>query len=156
KEERYQTATELLADLKSLKQAVESAAKPGSAGFLSSTVVDLNMQTGAAKRESTFVDDGKLTGQISKRSEPETAKNKKGTLGRLLVAAAILLLIGILVAMFWPSFHPKPAILPDAPKQERSMSYWLMVQKYRNGKPVQKPFRLASEIYFEKGDRVRL
>ncbi|MCI0336419.1 MAG: serine/threonine-protein kinase [Acidobacteria bacterium] len=39
---------------------------------------------------------------------------------------------------------------------ERSFDYWIVVQKYRNGKPYQPPFRLPGEIMFDAGDHVRL
>ena len=40
--------------------------------------------------------------------------------------------------------------------KERSFSYSLMVQKYRNEKPFQEPFMIAREIIFESDYRVRL
>ena len=39
---------------------------------------------------------------------------------------------------------------------ERSLSYWITVQKYRDGKPYQEPFRLRDDINFEKDYRLRL
>ena len=36
------------------------------------------------------------------------------------------------------------------------LSYWMMVQKYRDGRPYQEPFRLTSEINFENDYHVRL
>ena len=36
------------------------------------------------------------------------------------------------------------------------MSYWITVQKYRDGKPYQDPFRLRDDINFEKDYRIRL
>jgi hypothetical protein len=41
-------------------------------------------------------------------------------------------------------------------RQERTLSYSITVQKYRDGKPHQLPFQLASEINFEKDYRVQL
>jgi hypothetical protein len=41
-------------------------------------------------------------------------------------------------------------------RQERTLSYSITVQKYRDGKPYQLPFQLASEINFEKDYRVQL
>jgi hypothetical protein len=38
---------------------------------------------------------------------------------------------------------------------ERALSYWVEVQKYRDGKPDKDPFRLPGEILFEADDRVR-
>lgn len=36
------------------------------------------------------------------------------------------------------------------------LSYWITVQKYRDGKPFEDPFRLAQPINFEKDYRIRL
>ena len=43
-----------------------------------------------------------------------------------------------------------------AAKIERTLSYWITVQKYRDGKPYEKPFRLRDDINFEKDYRLRL
>jgi hypothetical protein len=39
---------------------------------------------------------------------------------------------------------------------ERAVSYWITVQKYRDDKPYQDPFRLKDDINFEKDYRIRL
>jgi hypothetical protein len=46
---------------------------------------------------------------------------------------------------------PPPVVVP-----ERSLVYSILVQKYRNGRPFEAPFRLGGEINFEKDYRVRL
>jgi hypothetical protein len=38
---------------------------------------------------------------------------------------------------------------------EAVFSYWMMVQKYRNGEPYQSPFKSAGDINFEPDDKVR-
>jgi len=48
----------------------------------------------------------------------------------------------------------KPA--PDPPPMTERLSYWIMVQKYRDERPFQEPFRLTSEINFESDYHVRL
>ena len=45
---------------------------------------------------------------------------------------------------------------PAANLPERQLEYWITVQKYREGKPFEEPFRLAREINFEKDYQVRL
>jgi hypothetical protein len=47
-------------------------------------------------------------------------------------------------------------VSPALASAERSFSYWIEVQKYRDGKPFEAPFRLGREINFEKDYRVRL
>ena len=39
---------------------------------------------------------------------------------------------------------------------QRTVSYWITVQKYRDGKPYQDPFRLRDDINFEKDYQLRL
>jgi serine/threonine protein kinase len=46
---------------------------------------------------------------------------------------------------------PPPAVAPS-----RSLVYSILVQKYRDGRPFEAPFRLGGEINFEKDYRVRL
>src|SRR5258706_297749 len=64
------------------------------------------------------------------------------------------------IATSWSRFRraavvaPPPA--PVAAVSERKLSYWMTVQKYRNGRPFEKSFRLAGEINFEKDYRVKL
>jgi len=42
------------------------------------------------------------------------------------------------------------------PAAERTISYWITVQKYRDRKPYQDPFRLSDDINFEKDYQLRL
>jgi serine/threonine-protein kinase len=45
---------------------------------------------------------------------------------------------------------------PTPPPMTERLSYWMMVQKYRNGRKYDPPFKLAGEINFENEYRVRL
>jgi serine/threonine protein kinase len=73
-----------------------------------------------------------------------------GAMAAALIAATI---------WFWNAGHrgqsPPPTPAPLPPMTER-LNYWMMVQKYRNGRPYQAPFPLASEINFENDYHVRL
>ena len=42
------------------------------------------------------------------------------------------------------------------PAEERSLAYWVTVQKFRDGLPYQAPFTLASEINFEPDYHIRI
>ena len=112
KDERYTSAKELLIDLKTIKQDLESgAALP------------------RARRSTTWI-----------------------------VAAVVVALIGIVTIapglMRRPAEPSAPAAAPATPPI--ALSYWITVQKYRNGKPFEDPFRLAQAINFEKDYRIRL
>jgi hypothetical protein len=71
----------------------------------------------------------------------------------------LVLVAGLIIAASWSRFRrstvagPAPASVAAS---ERKLGYWMTVQKYRNGRPFENPFRLAGEINFEKDYRVRL
>lgn len=67
------------------------------------------------------------------------------------VALAAMLAI---VAAGW--FWMRKAPAGPVPAPTRAYSYWIMVQKYRDGEPYQSPFKLAGEINFENDYHVRL
>jgi len=58
--------------------------------------------------------------------------------------------------MLWRRGTSAPLISNPAPAVQRTISYWITVQKYRDGKPFQEPFRLRDDINFEKDYRIRL
>jgi hypothetical protein len=41
-------------------------------------------------------------------------------------------------------------------RPKRAISYYIQVQKYRDGTPVDAPFRLSGELLFPAGYRMRL
>ncbi len=75
-----------------------------------------------------------------------------------IVAAIVVALIAIVTVapgLMRRSSEPSaPAAAPVTPPI--ALSYWITVQKYRNGKPFEDPFRLAQAINFEKDYRIRL
>lgn len=97
----------------------------------------------------------------AEKSQPD--KKKLRWLVVASITIAVLLALAIVAVRFGPSseVNRKRDIAVSesggatAPSQRR-ISYWLMVQKYRNRKPFEEPFRLSGEINFEKDYRVRL
>lgn len=71
----------------------------------------------------------------------------------VVTAAALLIAIGALVWRYDNRGQKPP---PDPPPMTEQLSYWITVQKYRDGKPYQEPFRLKNEINFESDYHVRL
>ena len=69
-----------------------------------------------------------------------------------------LLLAGLVIgaAVLWQRRGSPPPIPAPARTAERAVSYWITVQKYRDGKAYQEPFRLRDDINFEKDYRIRL
>jgi len=89
-------------------------------------------------------------------------KRKKGP--SVSAAAVVLLLViagGLLGLVAWSMLRRPPAAegggrAGPAGTPARTLDYWITVQKYRDGKPFEKPFRLSGEINFEKDYRIRL
>lgn len=71
----------------------------------------------------------------------------------LAIATATLLIV---VAGWWLLTRKPETIPPIPPAAVKAFSYWITVQKYRDGKPYQTPFQLAGEINFENDYHVRL
>src|SRR5262249_34163293 len=71
----------------------------------------------------------------------------------VVTAAALLLAIG---ALIWKSGNRGPKPPPPPPPMTERLSYWMTVQKYRDGRPYPEPFKLAGAINFESDYHVRL
>ncbi|HKV37270.1 MAG TPA: protein kinase [Pyrinomonadaceae bacterium] len=71
--------------------------------------------------------------------------------GLLLIAS-----LGIGARVWWKSTTTPTTTTVNTPAPQRRLSYWLLVQKYRDGKPYEEPFRPRAEINFEPDYRVRL
>lgn len=65
--------------------------------------------------------------------------------------------VAVLAIAGWMLFRPKQATVIPPPKPVTpAFNYWVMVQKYRDGKPFQLPFRMAGEMIFENDYHVQL
>ena len=84
---------------------------------------------------------------------PKTPNQRTSPSGKWGLAIAALLI----AAFSWWWLARKAETIPVvAPAAVKTFSYWMTVQKYRDGKPYQTPFQLAGEINFEKDYHVRL
>ena len=101
--------------------------------------------------------------------KPAPAPPRQAGLGRVLIPVLALLLLAAAGVVAWrvlrPATEPRAAndgaVSPapasaaaDAPA--RTMDYYIVVQRYRNGKPYKEPFTLPGEINFESDDRVQI
>jgi serine/threonine protein kinase len=134
-DERYQTAKDMLIDLRTLKKRLD------------------------------------LDAEIDRTSSPETPRvtvetdevdrgpQKKRVLAIALIAMA-LVTAAIFGISIWRSSRATTShsavVAPPVPAEERTLTYWITVQKFREGKAYQKPFDLASEINFEADYQIRL
>lgn len=94
----------------------------------------------------------------------EPVPTRSGLIIRLAVGVALVVFFALTFYRLWNNSRPgnpngqQSSVAPGsaAPAHERSLDYWIVVQKYRDGKPYQKPFPLPGEIMFDEGDRIFL
>jgi serine/threonine protein kinase len=150
REERYQTIKDLLIDLRSFKeellfaQKLERSRPPRTSIGPATTLPSTSVETDAP-------------GSVAATAEQFT---KRGIHQRHLVpivlAVAVLAALLIGGAVFWRRSGSTSAVSTPARPAERALTYWITVQKYRDGKAYQDPFRLRDDINFEKDYRIRL
>jgi serine/threonine protein kinase len=91
--------------------------------------------------------------EIQRVSSPRT-----GVRRTVVMVSVVLLALTLLTAaiVWFFSFDQGPSPPLAAAKPQRSLSYTLLVQKYRDGKPFEEPFTPTADINFEPDYRVRL
>ena len=126
-DERYQTAKDMLIDVRSLKRQLE------------------------------------LKAEIERTSSPNTKRIEQvesppGKKRVLLIAlgAMVLVTAAIFGVNIWRSSRQRAVTPTPAATEERTLTYWITVQKFRNNKPYQDPFTLAGEINFEANYQIRV
>ncbi len=151
REERYQTIKDLSIDLKSLKEELTFTQKLQRSRGSQSRVGSV---TSPAPAESLTADPQAGVPTNAPRAQKSVSGNRRA----LLVALGVIVLgaLGIGGTILWRRGTPAPVISNPAPAVQRTISYWVTVQKYRGGKPFQEPFRLRDDINFEKDYRIRL
>jgi len=133
-DERYQTAKDMLIDLRALKRKLDAEAE--------------------IERTSSPTTPIPAVGTPEVRREPNKV--------RVLVIALIgmvLFTAAIFGVNSWRASRTRqnnPAATPAAPVAQRTLTYWITVQKYKDGKPYQEPFTLAGEINFEQSYQIRV
>ena len=145
-DERYQTAKDMLIDLRNLKRRLE---------------VDAEIERSVAPPSGLTATSESAGSTTTRRSESEASESRQPRNTRLIagIALAVVLVGGIAVAANWSRLRPATLVAPappSTPVAERKVSYWMTVQKYRDGRPFEDPFRLSGEINFEQDYRVRL
>ncbi|MCM3905979.1 MAG: serine/threonine protein kinase [Pyrinomonadaceae bacterium] len=156
REERYQTIKDLLIDLKSFKEELSFALKLERSG---PPRTSLEPVTTPAASEAVVTDQEAVTDQKAVVATADRPAQRSGSRNRralMVVVLIVLLAVLAIVAVMWRRGGSTPAISTPATAVERTLSYWITVQKYRDGKPYQDPFRLRDDINFEKDYRIRL
>lgn len=75
---------------------------------------------------------------------------------RVLALIAALLLALVAGALLFRQSRSQGTPARQETVARRTLSYWIVVQKYRDGNPYKDAFRLPKEILFEEDDRLRL
>jgi len=151
RDERYQTAKDMLIDLRNLKKRLELDAEIERSASPES-IAPPETPTGNVIPAANSIEAALSTAESS-----QSEKRRKGLVP--LIALMSVLIMGLIVATSWSRFRRATVLAPlpvPVSVPERKLSYWMTVQKYRNGRPFEKIFRLASEINFEKDYRVKL
>jgi serine/threonine protein kinase len=132
-DDRYQTAKDMLIDLRSLKRHMD---------------IDAEIQRTSSPAEPRTT--------VATQERPDQPSRK-----RVLVYALIAMAI-VTAAIFgisiWRSSRARTdaSVTPPAPVAERSLTYWITVQKFRNGRPYQNPFTQPGEMIFEADYQIRV
>ena len=147
-EERYQTAKDMLIDLRKLRKHLDVEAE-----MKRSVGPHATQQFVAA---ATSPNTSQSTAESASSSVSRTRWAKLGPL-----FGAIVVLIGALWGInYWRLTQQKsnplatPSATPSAPEQ--ALTYSITVQKYRDNKPFEAPFQLAKEMLFERDYQIRL
>jgi serine/threonine protein kinase len=133
-DERYQSAKDMLIDLRNLKKRLDVEA------------------------------------EIDRTSSPETAtvtistdevdrgpkKTRVLAIALIAIAVASATILGITIWRSSQITTTPSSVATPVPSDERTLAYSITVQKFRNGKPYQDSFPLASEINFEADYRIRV
>jgi serine/threonine protein kinase len=133
-DERYQTAKDMLIDLRNLKKRLE---------------VDAEIQRSGIMIESSLP------------ARAESARSKRGFI--VVLVAIIAAVAGVFAVNGWRSARNSANVAPVStnvpavpPAVARTLTYWITVQKFKDNKLFQEPFDLAGEINFEANYRIRL
>lgn len=134
-DERYQSAKDMLIDLRALKKVLDRKDE----------IVDSGVST------AVFTVDG--------ANEADHGRDQKRVLAGALIAMAVVT-AAIFVISIWRASRARTSASVAAPvvvvPDERRLTYWITVQKFKNNKPFQRPFTLAGEINFEASYQIRV
>jgi len=139
-DERYQTAKDMLIDLRKLRKQLE---------------VEAEMRRSVAP---ALITESRTTNSIAgtQTLEARGSQTSKAIKYVILLFAAIVVGGGIWFANKSRHMQEPPSQTTAASVTEQSLTYSITVQKYRNNKPFEEPFQLAKEMVFENDYQIRL
>jgi len=138
-DERYQTAKDMLIDLRKLRK-------------------QLDLETEMRRSVGPSLVAKSQTTSIAGTPTVETGgwQTSKAIKYVILLFAAIVVGGGIWFVSKSRHVQEPPNQTTMAPVIEQSLTYSITVQKYRNNKPFEEPFQLAKEMLFERDYQIRL
>ncbi len=138
-DERYQTAKDMLIDLRRLKKKLEVQA-------------EIDRTSSPSTERPAIMGDQPVS----------VPRNKRGIVIALVIGM-LLVTAGIFGVNMWRSARERAranGVIPSPPvpatKPERTLTYWIMVQKFRDNKPYQDPFPTAGEVIYEADYQIRV
>ena len=132
-DERYQTAKDMLIDLRALRKRLDVEAEIGRTSSPTTPVAAV------------------VTDETDQR-QPRAKVLVIALIGMALVTAAIF---GVNI---WRSSRARISapVTTAVPNVDRTLTYWITVQKFKGKRPYQDPFTLAGEINFEANYQIRV
>jgi serine/threonine protein kinase len=141
-DERYQSAKDLLIDLRRLKKQLDLEK-------------ELKRSTGPLVNTSSETSVTTENGSITQTAQSQGVA--RGILKFGVALAAIVMLIGALWGInYWRVRQNRSSTVPSVEPIEQGLTYSVTVQKYRDNKPFEPPFQLAKELLFERDYQIRL
>lgn len=133
-DERYQTAKDMLIDLRSLKKRLEVQA-------------EIERTSSPSTERPAIMSD-----------RPAGVQGSKRGVVIALVTAMLVVTAGIFAVNMWRSARQRATVVTPVPAttEERILTYWITVQKFKDGKRYEDPFPLANEINFEASYQIRV
>jgi len=125
--ERYQTAKDMLTDLRRLKKRLEMDAELDQTASL----------------------------VVPAKKDLRRQKKQVAVVVAIEIAVALAAIFGVTL---WKSSHKttSPSVMTAEAPAQRTLTYWITVQKFKNNNPYQEPFTLAGEINFEANYHIRV
>ncbi|HET6863106.1 MAG TPA: serine/threonine-protein kinase [Pyrinomonadaceae bacterium] len=138
-DERYQTAKDMMIDLRLLRKQLDATSE-----INRSAIPPMVSRATAAERPA-----------ITNGAVAVTSRTRRFS-PAFIVVPLIAVVIG-LAAFFLLLNRTRPQPQLSAPPvTERTLTYSITVQKYRNNQPFEQPFQVAREMLFEPGYQLRL
>ena len=137
-DERYQSAKDMLIDLRNLKRRLD---------------LDADIERSSAAVTVEYA-------QPARTAEPVVTETSKKNYAVVVALIAIVASLAAIVAVnAWRSTRNQSVVAPSTPvvtTPARILTYWITVQKFKDGKAYQEPFDISGEINFEADYQIRL